>query len=79
MTIDAIRMFPMVMPSGYPQEYDLVERKMLKQQEVQNAQLEQKRTQIAIEDLAFEIYSKNAEQARLRIEIFQNRKLDLYA
>ena len=69
----------MVMPSGYPQEYDLVERKMLKQQEVQNAQLEQKRTQIAIEDLAFEIYSKNAEQARLRIEIFQNRKLDLYA
>jgi hypothetical protein len=78
MTIDAIRMFPMVMPSGYPQEYDLVERKMLKQQEVQNAQLEQKRTQIAIEDLAFEIYSKNAEQARLRIEIFQNRKLDIY-
>ena len=79
MTIDAIRMFPMVMPSGYPQEYDLVERKMLKQQEMQNAQLEQKRTQIAIEDLAFEIYTKNAEQARLRIEIFQNRKLDLYA
>jgi hypothetical protein len=79
MTIDTIRMFPMVMPSGYPQEYDLVERKMLKQQEVQNAQLEQKRTQIAIEDLAFEIYSKNAEQARLRIEIFQNRKIDLYA
>jgi hypothetical protein len=78
MTIDTIRMFPMVMPSGYPQEYDLVERKMLKQQEVQNAQLEQKRTQIAIEDLAFEIYSKNAEQARLRIEIFQNRKIDLY-
>jgi hypothetical protein len=78
MTIDAIRMFPMVMPSGYPQEYDLVERKMLKQQEVQNAQLEQKKAQIAIEDLAFEIYSKNAEQARLRIEIFQNRKLDIY-
>ena len=79
MSIDAIRLFPMIKPSGYPQEYDLVERKMLKQQEVQNAQLEQKRTQIAIEDLAFEIYSKNAEQARLRIEIFQNRKLDLYA
>jgi hypothetical protein len=78
MTIDTIRLFPMIKPSGYPQEYDLVERKMLKQQEVQNAQLEQKRTQIAIEDLAFEIYSKNAEQARLRIEIFQNRKIDLY-
>ena len=79
MTIDAIRMFPMVMPSGYPQEYDLVERKMLKQQEMREAALEQKKAQIAIQELAFEIYSKNAEQARLRIEIFQNRKLDLYA
>jgi hypothetical protein len=79
MTIDAIRMFPMVMPSGYPQEYDLVERKMLKQQEMREAVLEQKKAQIAIQDLAFEIYSKNAEQARLRIEIFQNRKIDLYA
>jgi hypothetical protein len=79
MSIDTIRLFPMVLPSGYPQEYDLVERKMLKSQEMQQAQLEQKKTQIAIEDLAFEIYQKNAEQAKLRIEIFQNRKLDLYA
>ena len=79
MTIDTIRMFPMVMPSGYPQEYDLVERKMLKQQEMQRAALEQKKIQIAIEDLAFEIYAKNAEQTKLRIEIFQNRKIDLYA
>ena len=68
----------MVIPSGYPQEYDLVERKMLKQQEMQRAAVEQKKNEIAIEDLAFEIYSKNAEQARLRIEIFQNRKLDIY-
>ena len=79
MSIDTIRLFPMIKPSGYPQEYDLVERKMLKSQEMQQAQLEQKKTQIAIEDLAFEIYQKNAEQAKLRIEIFQNRKLDLYA
>jgi hypothetical protein len=79
MTIDAIRMFPMVMPSGYPQEYDLVERKMLKQQEMREAALEQKKAQIAIQDLAFEIYSKGREQDKLRLEIFQNRKLDLYA
>tara|TARA_R110000868_G_scaffold216026_1_gene466162 strand:- start:1166 stop:1405 length:240 start_codon:yes stop_codon:yes gene_type:complete len=78
MSIDAIRLFPMIKPSGYPQEYDLIERKMLKQQEMQRASLEQKKTQIAIEDLAFEIYSKNAEQTKLRIEIFQNRKLDIY-
>jgi hypothetical protein len=79
MTINAIRMFPMILPSGYPQEYDLVERKMLKHQETSLAQLEQKKAQIAIQDLAFEIYQKNAEQAKLRIEIFQNRKIDLYA
>jgi hypothetical protein len=79
MTIDAIRMFPMVMPSGYPQEYDLVERKMLKQQEMREAALEQKKAQIAIQDLAFEIYSKGREQDKLRLEIFQNRKIDLYA
>jgi len=79
MTIDTIRLFPMIKPSGYPQEYDLVERKMLKQQEMRQAALEQKKIQIAIEDLAFEIYAKNAEQTKLRIEIFQNRKIDLYA
>jgi hypothetical protein len=72
-------MFPMVIPSGYPQAHDLVERKMEKQQEMQRAALEQKKIQTAIEDLAFEIYAKNAEQTKLRIEIFQNRKIDLYA
>jgi hypothetical protein len=69
----------MVMPSGYPQEYDLVERKMLKQQEMREAALEQKKAQIAIQELAFEIYSKGREQDKLRLEIFQNRKIDLYA
>lgn len=76
--IDKIRLFPMIKPSGYPQEYDLVERKMLRHQEDARVQLEQKKAQIAIEDLAFEIYTKNAEQNKLRMEIFQNRKLDLY-
>ena len=79
MSIDTIRLFPMVIPSGYPQAHDLVQRKMEKQQETARAELDQKKIQIAIEDLAFEIYQKNAEQAKLRIEIFQNRKLDLYA
>lgn len=79
MTIDTIRLFPMILPSGYPQAHDLVQRKMEKQQETARAELDQKKIQIAIEDLAFEIYQKNAEQAKLRIEIFQNRKLDLYA
>jgi hypothetical protein len=76
--IDSIRLFPMVQPSGYPDKADLVERKMEKQQEIERTQLEQKKTQIAIQDLAFEIYTKSAEQEKLRLEIFQNRKLDIY-
>jgi hypothetical protein len=51
---------------------------MEKQQEIERTQLEQKKTQIAIQDLAFEIYTKSAEQEKLRLEIFQNRKLDIY-
>ena len=76
--IDSIRLFPMIQPSGYPDKSDVVDRKMEKQQEIQRTMLEQKKTQIAIEDLAFEIYTKSAEQEKLRLEIFQNRKLDIY-
>jgi hypothetical protein len=68
----------MVQPSGFPDKSDVVDRKMEKQQEVQRTQLEQKNMQIAIEDLAFEIYTKTAEQEKLRLELFQNRKLDIY-
>jgi hypothetical protein len=34
--------------------------------------------QAQLEDLEFEIYTKKVVQERLRMEIFQNRKLDLY-
>jgi hypothetical protein len=76
--IDSIRLFPMVQPSGYPDKSDVVDKKMEKQQELQRTQIEQKNMQIAIQDLAFEIYTKTAEQEKLRLEIFQNRKLDIY-
>ena len=75
--IDSIRLFPMVQPSGFPDKSDVVDRKMEKQQEIQRTQLEQKNMQIAIEDLAFEIYTKTAEQEKLRLELFQNRKIDI--
>lgn len=78
MTIDAIRMFPMIMPSGYPDKADLLECIMLKRKELEQTQLEQKKAQIEIENLAFEIYSKGREQDKIRLEIFQNRKIDLY-
>jgi hypothetical protein len=76
--IDSIRLFPMVQPSGYPDKSDVADKKMEKQQELQRTMLEQKNMQIAIQDLAFEIYTKTAEQEKLRLEIFQNRKLDIY-
>jgi hypothetical protein len=78
MTIDAIRMYPMIIPSGYPEKYDVVERKTEKKLELERALLEQRKAQIDIENLAFEIYSKGREQDKLRLEIFQNRKLDIY-
>ena len=78
MTIDAIRLFPMIMPSGYPDKSDLVERIMLKRKELEQVQLEQKKAQIEIQNLAFEIYSKGREQDKIRLEIFLNRKLDIY-
>ncbi len=38
-----------------------------------------KQKQTQLQDLAFEIYTKKVVQERLRMEIFQNRKLDIYA
>ena len=76
--IDTIRLFPMIKPSGYPDKSDLADKKMEKQQEVQRTRLDQKNTQTAIQDLAFEIYCKKVAQERIRMEIFQNRKLDIY-
>jgi len=33
---------------------------------------------VQLQDLAFAIYTKKVVQERLRMEIFQNRKLDIY-
>ena len=76
--MDAIRLFPMVRPSGYPDKTDALERRVEKHHEEYRALLEQKKVQDKIQDIAFELYVKKAEQNKLRLEIFQNRKLDLY-
>jgi len=77
--MDAIRLFPMVRPSGYPDKTDATERRIEKHQEQYRATLEQKKVQDKIQNIAFELYVKKAEQNKLRLEIFTNRKLDLYA
>jgi hypothetical protein len=76
--MDAIRLFPMVHPSGYPDKTDATERRIEKHHEEYRAILEQKKVQNKIANIAFEIYTKTHEQNKLRLEIFQNRKLDLY-
>ena len=77
--IDTIKLFPTVQPSGYPDRHDLAQVKLEKQHEMNKANELAKQKQVQLQDLAFAIYTKKAAQERLRMEIFQNRKLDLYA
>ena len=79
MTIDTIKLFPTVQPSGYPDRHDLAQVRLEKQHERNKANELAKQKQIELQDLAFEIYCKKSVQERLRMEIFQNRKLDIYA
>ena len=76
--IDTIKLFPTVQPSGYPDKHDLAQVKLEKQHEMNKANELAKQKQTQLQDLAFEIYTKKVVQERLRMEIFQNRKLDVY-
>ena len=76
--IDSIRLFPMLQPSGYPQREDAHERRVEKHQEEYRAFLRNKKMQEDVQDLQFEIYTKTYEQNKLRLEIFTNRKLDVF-
>jgi hypothetical protein len=76
--IDTIKLFPTVQPSGYPDRHDLAQVKLEKQHEMNKANELAKQKQSQLQDLAFEIYTKKVVQERLRMEIFQNRKLDIY-
>jgi len=78
MTIDTIKLFPTVQPSGYPDRHDLAQVRLEKQHERNAANELAKQKQIELQDLAFEIYCKKSVQERLRMEIFTNRKLDIY-
>jgi hypothetical protein len=77
--IDTIKLFPTVQPSGYPDRHDLAQVKLEKQHEMNKANELAKQKQTQLQDIGFEIYTKKVVQERLRMEIFTNRKLDLYA
>ena len=76
--IDTIKLFPTVQPSGYPDKHDLAQKRLERQHEVNKANELAKQKQLQLQDIGFEIYCKKTVQDRIRMEIFQNRKLDVY-
>ena len=78
MTIQSIKLFPTIQPSGYPDKHDLAQKKLERQHEVNKANELAKQKQVQLQDIGFEIYCKKTVQDRLRMEIFNNRKLDIY-
>ena len=56
--IDTIKLFPTVQPSGYPDKHDLVQKKLEKQHEVNKANELAKQKQTQLQDIGFEIYSR---------------------
>ena len=76
--IDKIRLFPMVDATGYPDKTDATERRIEKYQEEYRAVVKANKAERKIEELLLELYNKRAEQQKLRLEIFTDRKLDVY-
>jgi hypothetical protein len=76
--IETIRLFPTVQASGYPDQHDLAQKKLEKQEEANKTLELAKKKQVQLQDIGFEIYCKKVTQERIRMEIFNNRKLDIY-
>jgi hypothetical protein len=76
--IESIKLFPTVVASGYPDQHDLAQKKLEKQDEFNKTLELAKKKQVQLQDIGFEIYCKKITQERIRIEIFNNRKLDIY-
>lgn len=68
----------MVQPEGYPTKTDALERRAERMTEDYKQALKMKKMEIKIDDLEFELYVKKAERNQLSLEIFTNRKLDIY-
>ena len=64
--------------SGYPDKTDATNRRIEKYQEEYRAVVKANKIENKIDELLMDLYNKKAEQQRLRLEIFTNRKLDVY-
>jgi len=70
--------YPMVQPGGEPTKTDALERRAERMTEEYKQALKMKKVKDKIDDLEFELYVKKAERNQLSLEIFTNRKLDIY-
>ena len=70
--------YPMVQPGGEPTKTDALERRAERLQEEYAQALKMRKIKDKIDDLEFELYVKKAERNQLSLEIFTNRKLDIY-
>jgi len=70
--------YPMVQPGGEPTKTDALERRAERIEEEYKQALKMKKVKNKIDDLEFELYVKKAERNQLSLEIFTNRKLDIY-
>ena len=73
------RWYPMLGPADYPNKTDALERRAERMTEEYKQALKMKKVDIKIDALEFELYVKKAERNQLNLEIFTNRKLDIYA
>ena len=70
--------YPMVQPEGYPNRTDVLERRAERMTEEYKQALKMKKLDEKIDTVEFELYVKKAERNQLNLEIFTNRKLDIY-
>jgi chromosome segregation ATPase len=64
--------------ADYPTKTDALERRAERLQEEYAQALKMKKIKDKIDDLEFQLYVKKAERNQLNLEIFTNRKLDIY-
>ena len=70
--------YPMVEAPEYPTRTDALERRAERLDEEYKQALKMQKMDIKIDELEFELYVKKAERNQLSLEIFTNRKLDIY-
>ena len=70
--------YPMVQPEGYPTKTDALERRAERLTEDYKQAVKMRKMDEKIDALEFELYVKKAERNQLSLEIFTNRKLDIY-